>query len=199
MSQHAESDRCAHVLDLLEVWIDGDLDDAEAAAVKEHVDRCESCMAEQQLAMAVVAELRSMPEFDVPARVMQAVKRETRPTLVERFRAFLEDHRIHPVPAFAVISALILIVLVVPQWRPPAERQYTDQEVARAVAETRLALAYVGSVAQRAELRIKERVFNEGVAAQTLRGVRRSLQVIGEAGAATADPLATPRNGMKGS
>jgi len=199
MSQFADLGSCAVVLERLDAWIDGDLDDAEAAAVKEHVDRCESCMAEQQLAMAVVAELRSMPEFDVPARVMQAVKRETRPTLVERFRAFLEDHRIHPVPAFAVISAVILIVLVVPPWRPPAEPQYTDQEVARAVAETRLALAYVGSIAQRAELRVKERILDEGAAAQTVRGVRRSLHLIGEVGAATADQPATPRPQLKGS
>jgi anti-sigma factor RsiW len=199
MSQFADLECCADVLERLDAWIDGDLDDAEAAAVKEHVDRCKSCQAEQQLAMAVVAEFRSMPEFDVPAGVMQTVKRETRPTLVERFRAFLEDHRIHPVPAFAVIAAVILIVLVVSPWRRPAEPQYTDQEVARAVAETRLALAYVGSIAQRAELRVKERILDEGAAAQTVRGFRRSLQVIGEVGAATADQPATPRPQVKGS
>jgi len=199
MSQFADLECCADVLERLDAWIDGDLDDAEAAAVEEHVDRCESCQAEQQLAMAVVAELRSMPEFDVPARVMKTVKRETLPTLVERFRAFFEDHRIRPAPAFAVIAAVILIVLVVTPWRRPAEPQYTDQEIARAVADTRLALAYVGSIAQRAEVRVKERILDEGVAAQTVRGVRRSLQVIGEVGAATADQPATPRPQVKGS
>ena len=199
MSQCAEFESCADVLERLDAWIDGDLDATEADAVKVHVDHCESCRKEHHLAEAVVAELRSMPVFSVPERVMQTVRKDTRPPLVERFRVFLDDVRIRPVPAFAAVVVVILLVLVDSPWRRPAEPQYTDQEVARAVAETRLALAYVGSVAQRAELRIKERVFNEGVAAQTVRGVRRSLQVIGEAGAATADPLATPRNGMKGS
>jgi len=199
MSQCAEFECCADVLERLDAWIDGDLDAAEADAVKVHVDHCESCRKEHHLAEAVVVELRSMPVFNVPERVMQTVRKDTRPPLVERFRVFLEDFRIRPVPAFAAVAVVILLVLVDSPWRRPAEPQYTDQEVARAVAETRLALAYVGSVAQRAELRIKERVFNEGVAAQTVRGVRRSLQIIGEAGAATADPLATPRNAMKGS
>ncbi|MBD3851446.1 MAG: zf-HC2 domain-containing protein [Acidobacteria bacterium] len=199
MSQCAEFESCADVLERLDAWIDGDLDAAEADAVKVHVDHCESCRKEHHLAEAVVAELRSMPVFNVPERVMQTVRKDTRPPLVERFRVFLDDFRIRPVPAFAAVAVVILLVLVDSPWRRPAEPQYTDQEVARAVAETRLALAYVGSVAQRAELRIKERVFDEGVAAQTVRGVRRSLRVIGEAGAATADPLATPRNAMKGS
>jgi anti-sigma factor RsiW len=199
MSQCADFECCVDVLERLDAWIDGDLDAAEAAAVEAHIDHCESCQAEQQLAEAVVAELRSMPDFDIPKSVMQTVRERTRPTLVERFQVFLEDFRIRPVPALAAAAAVALMIFVVSPWRRPTEPQYTDQEIARAVAETRLALAYVGSVARRAELRVKERVLNKGVAAQTVRGVRRSLQVIGEAGAATADPLATPQTQLKGS
>jgi len=199
MSQHAESDRCAHVLDLLEAWIDGDLDDAEAAAVTAHVKQCESCQAERQLAEAVVAELRALPEFDVPERVLQAVRKKTRPTFAEKLGEFVEPFKPRPVPALAAVAAVVVMVLVLSPWRRTPEPQYTDQEVARAVAETKLALAYVGSVSQRAELRIKERVLKEGAAAQTVSGVRRSLRVIGEAGAATVDPPATPRTEMKGS
>ena len=199
MSQHAEHDRCAQVLELLEAWIDGDLDEAEAAAVKAHVDQCESCRAEQQLAEAVVVELRALPEFDLPERVLQAVREKTRPTLAQRLRSFFDDLVSRPVPALAAVAAVVLVVLVLSPSPRPTEPEYTDQEVARAVAETRLALAYVGSIAQRAELRVKERVLNEGAAAQTVRGVRRSLRVIGEAGVATADLPATPRAQVKGS
>ncbi len=199
MSQCADLECCAGVLERLDAWIDGDLDADEAAAVKAHIGLCESCREEHQLAEVVVAELRSMPDFDLPKRVMEAVRKKTHPTLVERLRNFLEEIRIRPVPAFAAVVAVVLMVVVASPWRQPAEPQYTDQEVARAVAETRLALAYVGNVAQRAELRVKQRVFNQGVAAQTVRGVRRSLQVIGEAGAATADPDATPPTQVKGS
>ena len=199
MSPHAEPDRCAQVLELLEAWIDGDLDEAEAAAVKAHVDQCESCRAEQQLAEAVVVELRALPEFDLPERVLQAVREKTRPTLAQRLRSFFDDLVSRPVPALAAVAAVVLVVLVLSPSPRPTEPEYTDQEVARAVAETRLALAYVGSIAQRAELRVKERVLNEGAAAQTVRGVRRSLRVITDAGVATADLPATPRPQVKGS
>ena len=199
MSQRAEPDRCAQVLELLEAWIDGDLDEAEAAAVNAHVDQCESCRAEQQLAEAVVVELRALPEFDLPERVLQAVREKTRPTLAQRLRSFFDDLVSRPVPALAAVAAVVLVVLVLSPSPRPTEPEYTDQEVARAVAETRLALAYVGSIAQRAELRVKERVLNEGAAAQTVRGVRRSLRVIGDAGVATADLPATPRPQVKGS
>jgi len=191
--------QCADVLERLDAWIDGDLDDAEAAAVKAHVDQCESCQAEQQLAETVAAELRALPEFDVPERVMQTVREKTLSTFAERLRAFFDDFVSRPVPALAAVAAVVLIFLVLSPWSRPTEPQYTDQEVARAAAETRLALAYVGSIAQRAELRVKERVLDQGAAAQTVRGVRRSLHVIGEAGAATADLPATPRPQVKGS
>lgn len=199
MSQRADSRSCSDVLERLDAWIDGDLDDAEAAAIKGHVDQCESCRAEQLLAETVVAELRALPRFDVPERVLQAVRRETRPSLVERIRAFLEEYGIRPVPAFAVVAAVVLMVLVISPWRRTTEPQYTEQEIARAAAETRLALAYVGKIAHRAELRVKERVLDEGAAAQTMRGVRRSLHVIGEAGVAAVAVPATPRPQVKGS
>lgn len=199
MSQHPDVRSCADVLDRLEAWIDGDLENGEAAAVKAHIDRCESCRAELQLAEAVVVELRALPEFDAPERVLRAVRNETRVTLAEKLRVFFGNVVIRPAPAIAAAAAVVLVVLVLSPSPRPTEPEYTDQEVARAVAETRLALAYVGSVAQRAELRVKKRVLNEGAAAQTVRGVRRSLRVIGEAGAATADLPATPRPQVKGS
>lgn len=199
MSRHLDLYSCADVLERLEAWIDGDLDDGAAAAVKAHVDRCESCRAEQELAKTVVAELRALPEFDLPERVLQAVREKTRSKLAEGLREFFGGFLSRPVPAFAAVVAVVLMVLVLSPARRPTEPQYTDQEVARAVAETRLALAYVGSIAQRAELRVKDRVLNEGAAARTVRGVRRSLHVIGEAGGAAAESPATPTTHMKGS
>ena len=198
MSQFADLECCEDVLERIDAWIDGDLDVSEAAAVKSHIDQCETCKAERQLAELVVAELRSMPEFDVPDRVLRSVRNIAGSTLGERFRLFLEESRISLVPVAAAV-AVVLIVLVVSPWGRLSEPQYSDQEIARAVAETRLALACIGSVAQRAELRVKEKVLQEGVAAQTVRGVRRSLRVIGEAAAVTADRAVTPRTQVKGS
>jgi len=199
MSQHVDGERCAEVLDWLDAWIDGDLDDARAASVKAHVDRCDSCRAEWQLAETVVSELRALPEFDIPERVLRTIRKKTVPPLEERLRAFLADTVFRRLPALAALAAVVLLVLVLSPWRPPAEPQYADEEVARAAAETRLALAYVGNIAQRAELRVKQRVFEQGVAAQTARGFQRSLKFIGEAGVASADLPATPPPQVKGS
>jgi len=199
MSQFADLESCADVLERLEAWIDGDLDDAEAAAVKAHVDQCESCRAEQQLAEAVVAELRLMPEFDVPEKVLQTVQNKTRPAHEKKLGVFFESFKSRPAPALAAVAAVVVMALVLSPWRRPSEPQYTDQEVARAVAETRLAFAYVGNIAQRAEKRVKARVVDQGAAAQAVRGVWRSLRVIGEAGAETADLPATPPPEVKGS
>jgi len=199
MSRPADHESCARILERLDPWIDGDLADAEAAAVKAHVDQCESCRAEQKLAETVVAELRALPEFDVPERVVKKVRHKTRATLAEGLRGFFGDFVSRPLPALAAVAAVVMMVVVLSPSPRPTEPQYTDQEIARAVAETRLALAYVGSIAQRAEHRVKERVLKEGPAAQTVSGVRRSLRVIGEAGAATVDLPATPGPQTKGS
>ena len=199
MSQHADGERCAEVLNWLDAWIDGDLDDARAASVQAHLDQCDSCRAEWQLAETVVSELRALPEFDLPERVLRTVRNKALPPLAERLRTFLADTVFRPLPAVAAVAAVVLLVLVLSPWRRPAEPQYTDQEVARAAAETRLALAYVGDIAQRAELRVKQRVLEQGVAAQTARGFRRSLKLIGEAASASADLPATPPPQVKGS
>lgn len=199
MSQFAELECCADVLERLDAWIDGDLDETCSAAVKAHIDQCESCRAEQQLAELVLAELRSMPEFDIPERVVQTVQEKTRPAHGNAPDFFFQLIKIRPAPALAAAAAFVVMVLVLAPWRKPPEPQFTDQEIAQAVADTKLALAYVGSIAQRAELRVKERVLEEGAAAQTVSGVRRSLRVIGEAGAAVVDLHATPRTQVKGS
>jgi len=184
---------------MLDAWIDGDLDDAEATAVKKHVDQCESCQAEQKLAETVVAELRALPEFDVPERVVKTVRHKTRATLAEGLRALFGVFVSRPLPTLAAAAAVALMIVVLFPSPRPTEPQYTDQEVARAVAETRLALAYVGSIAQRAELQVKTRVLDKGPAVQTVRGVQRALDFIGEAGIAAADQAATPQTQMKGS
>ena len=80
MSQRADRGRCAEILELLDAWIDGDLDEVEAAAVRAHVDECGSCHEELKLAETVVAELRALPELDVPEGVLQTVRSKTQPT-----------------------------------------------------------------------------------------------------------------------
>jgi hypothetical protein len=199
MPQYSELDRCADVLDRLDAWIDRDLDEAEAAMVEAHLAGCESCQAERRLAEEVVAELRAMPEFEVPARVLQTVRRKTRPGVWERLHSFFEGTIRQPLPTMAALAAVVLMVVVVSQWSGRQEPQYSDEEIRRATEETKLALAYVGILAQRAELRVKEEVFDRGPAARTVRRFGRTFQIIGEMGAVAATPPTTPQPTVKGS
>jgi anti-sigma factor RsiW len=199
MSPRVDSNRCVDVLDRLDAWIDGDLDDAEADSLKTHVDRCESCRAERRLAEEVAAELRAMPDFELPERVLQTVRRKTQPTLMERSRVFFEGSTLRPATAVVALAVVVVMVLLISPRGGPTGPRYTDQEITRATEETKLALAYVGSITRRAELRVTEKIFDDGVATQTVSAVRRSLQIIGGAAAATADLPATPLPHAKGS
>ena len=199
MSQRVDSDRCAEVLDRLDAWIDGDVDESEAATMQAHVDDCEACQRERRLAEELVAELRAMPRFEVPERVLRAVDRRTRPGVVEKIHSFLEGIVRRPLPAMAAVAAVLVAVVVMTPWNRSSVPEYSEQEISRAADDLRLAFAYVGDVTRRAEVRVKERVFDEGVAAQTLRSVRRSFRIIGEVGTTATGPAATPQPTVKGS
>jgi hypothetical protein len=199
MLQRVDGQGCTDILNRLDAWIDGDLGESEAALVEAHIDRCASCRAARQVAEEMVVELRSLPDFKVPERVLRAVRTRVRPTLWEKLKDILDGSMQRPVTAGAVLAVVVLVVVTVSPWRDRSALQYTDQEIERATEETKLALAYVGSITRRAELRVKKKIFDDGVAAQTVSGVRRSLKIIGGAAAATADLPATPLPNVKGS
>lgn len=199
MSQRVESGRCAEVLDRLEAWIDGDLDEREGAEMRSHVDDCESCRRERQLAEELAAELRALPEFEIPERVVRAVHRKTSLGVMEKLRSIFEDAVRRPFPAMAAVAAVLVALVVISPWTRRSEPEYSEQEIVRAASELRLAFAYVGDITRRAEVRVKERVIDDGVAAQTMRGVRRSFQIIGGVGTRSTSPAATPQPTVKGS
>ena len=199
MSQRAENQRCHDTLERIEAWIDGDLDPIEAVAVESHVERCASCQAARREAQEVVSELRSLPEFPVPERVLQTVVEEARPNVWDRLADALGGSIFRPLPALAALAAFVFAIFFVAPWRGTDGPEYSKQEVDRVAAETKLALAYVGSVARRVEMRVKERVLDDGVTGETVRGVNRSLKFIGEAAAAPAGLPATPLPHAKGS
>jgi hypothetical protein len=94
----------------------------------------------------------------------------------------------------AAAAAVVLVVVVFGPWQSPSSSDYGESEIARAAEETRLAIALVGSVARRGEASLADKVLRDGVAIETVRGINRSLQIIGEAAAsaAAADVPATP-------
>ena len=199
MSQQVEFDGCADVLDRLDAFLDGDLDRAEAIAVEAHLAGCSACQAEHRLAEEVLIELRALPEFEVPAPVLEAVSSETGAGGWEKFSAIVGSAVRRPLPAAAAVAAVVVAVVLVSPWGGRQSSQYSEEEIRRATEETKLALAYVGDITRRAELRVKEKVLDQGVAAKTVRDVSRTFQIIGGMGAGAANPPATPQPTVKGS
>ena len=165
-----------------------------------HVERCPECEAERRLADEIRAGLRGLPEFDVPDRVIKAVRDQTTPTIGERARGLLDAVFARPVPAMAAVAAIVLFMLAVVPWRqsetPP---RYTAEEVERAAEETKLALAYVSSITRRAELQVRRRVFEDGAVSATVRGISRSLDWTGTAAGAEPTTTVLPKQNHEGS
>lgn len=199
MSQRVDIAGCAEVLERLDAWVDGELDEALAAAVAAHIDDCESCRREWLLAQEVVEELRAMQRFELPQRVLAAAHAENTGTVMPRPAAFFDGVLRRPLPTLAAVAVVVVMVVLAIPWRTAPRAQYSDREVSRAASDVRLAFAYVDAISRRAEVRIRAKVFDQDVAAQTVRGVRRSFQMIGGVGGIATSPPATPQPRVKGS
>ena len=199
MPQQFESGGCAEVLERLETWIDGDLEGAEAAAVEEHLADCTACQDEHRVAEQIRAELRALPELDVPARVLRAVDRHTRARALDKLATVLASAVRRPLPVAAAAAAVVLAIVLIAPWEGRHETVYSDAEIYQATQETKLALAYIGNITRRAELRVKERVLDQGVAVKTMRDVSRTFQMIGGMGSGAVKPPVTPYPTVKGS
>lgn len=170
MPQSFEPLRCDQACDRLEAWIDGDLDRQAADEVRRHVEGCPSCRRELELAEEVRATLRDLPGFEPPARVLQAVRSAT----VEQPAPIVGWTR--PVAAVTAVAAAVLLALSLAPERKASTPQTNAAEVERVTAETRLALAYLGSAARRAEARVKSSVIEDRAVVATLNGVSTSLR-----------------------
>jgi predicted anti-sigma-YlaC factor YlaD len=192
MSQRADLGNCSNVLERLEAWVDGELDASEAAGLEMHIAQCTSCRTAKSEAEELVTGLRSLPEFEVPAHVLQSVPGFARPPVWARFGRSLTTSARRPAPAVAAIALVVLAIILVAPWRNPPTPKYTDHEIERATHEVRLAFAYVGSAVQRAELSVKRRVLDDGAVIRTVHGLGQTMKVMGGAATATAELPATP-------
>ena len=173
---------CADVLDRIEAWIDGDLEPKEAGVLEAHVERCPECEAERRLADEIRAGLRGLPELDVPDRVIKAVRDQTAPTIGERARGLLDTIVARPVPAVAAVAAIVLFMFAIgPLRQSETPPRYSAEEVERAAEETKLALAYVGSIARYAERQARHKVLSDDAVSGTLREISRSIKWTGAA------------------
>jgi len=191
---------CAEVFDRLDAWVDGDLEASEASRMQAHVEGCSGCREEHRFAEEIRAELRGMPELDPPERVLAAVQEAAGPTASERLNGVLGWLTLRPAQAAVGVAAVAILLLAIVPRSERSQPQYTDREIRRATAETRLALAYVGNAARRAERGVRKKVLEEREFAATVRGISRTLSWAGETGVAQPTTVpASPTNTSKGS
>jgi len=137
---------CEWVLEHLDAFVDHELGAAGHAAVTAHCARCASCTRDLEMAIRVRKLLRTMPAFEVPARVVEAAERQIRSgaTVVA-----LPPRRAARLLRTAAVLAAVLIVVVAGAWLVERQREAREQaaaeaDVRRAGAQLALAFSYVG-------------------------------------------------------
>lgn len=180
---------CYDALDLIEPYVDGDLDPAEAGCLRSHLEGCRSCAAEWMLARRIQAELRALPQLDCPPEIVERVRREGaqgaqilpfRPPV--RGRGAVMPFRIARIGAAAALLALALgggALFIRSQQQP---RQPSAAEVARATQQARYALAYLGKVSRQASLDVRNDVLGRRVVLRAAHTVSHTIGIsLGEA------------------
>lgn len=173
---------CDEVLDNLEAFLDGDLEAAEAARIRTHLEGCSSCAAELTLAERIQRELRSLPQLDCPPEVLERVQRAGGKVV-----PFVRPERSgqplrRPSLPLRLVAAAALVALTLGGGLiflrfQEQNQQPSAAEIARAEREARFALAYFGKVSRRASLDLRDQVIEKRLLLPATRSVARSLSL----------------------
>jgi hypothetical protein len=195
MPRSDEQSSCKRAFEVMEAWIDGDLEPAAGDEMSDHVQGCPVCRAELEAAKGMRATLRNLPGFDLPDHVLDAVRSET----VDRVGRlpggmWSAGPAWRPIAFAAAIASALLVAVVIRSGRQAPPPQPAAAEVERVTAETRLALAYLGDAARRAQARVKVRLVDDRAVITTVNGFRSTLSWARE-----ADVKRNPKSGTEGS
>lgn len=174
--------------ELLEPYLDGDLDDGARTDLMTHLAECASCTAELERARAVRSALRELPIADCPSgvvdRVLDVARQESaaslRPkvvTLGRNRRWAGRPHALWLTAAAAFLAAIAAVTLLdrgpltsrsTPVSGPELGQQITTdhvtpEEVARAEQEARLALALFAQLSDRVGDIVQEEVIGRRI------------------------------------
>lgn len=168
---------CDIALDLVEPYVDGDLEPAEAGRLRAHLEGCSACAGELALAQRIQRELRALPQLDCPPEIVERVRREGAQILP--FRSPVRNSAGLPFRLVAAAAVLALAVgggaLFVRSQQQP--RQPSAAEVARATQQARYALAYLGRVSRQASLDVRDDVLARRVVLPAARSVSHSIGI----------------------
>lgn len=138
---------CSAFLDQLDAWLTGEI---ESEQMWTHHDNCASCRLEARLAREIGGIMTALPELTGPEIAIPAAPGlQPGRSLLDRLLGTWRQPLVF-VPALA----LVLAVLLVPQWRTPPTaiepelviidgQEYTREEIQKAAADLELALRYL--------------------------------------------------------
>jgi anti-sigma factor RsiW len=150
---------CEEALDLLEPSLDGELAPGEESRLRSHLTGCHACAAELALAVRIQKELRALrPAVVLPFPPQRRVAR----------------------PARRLAAAAMLVVtigggLYLGQVRTRPAASPSPEEIARATAEARFALAYVGRVSRHTGLDLRNGILHRRMPLATEEPGKESL------------------------
>jgi len=159
MTEQIETLRCEEALDLLEPSLDGELAPGEESRLRSHLAGCRACAAELALATRIQKELRALR----PAAVLPFPSRRRAAWPVRRLAAA------------AMLVATIGGGLYLGHVRTRPAASPSPEEIARATAEARFALAYVGRVSRHTGLDLRNGIFHRRMPLATEESGKESL------------------------
>ncbi|RMH16663.1 MAG: hypothetical protein D6696_17675 [Acidobacteria bacterium] len=179
MSEHRDFHvpaACAAIDELLEPYVDGELNAAARARIDRHLASCPACAEQLELARRVGAGLRALPPQSCPPRVTRAVLAQAERAAQSGgfWRRLLPapPPRWRPALALLLLAALSFAVLRRPPATPPP---VPAADVAQAEEEVKLALAYLGRIGAQAGTAVRKEVFAERLATPLARSFRGAL------------------------
>jgi mycothiol system anti-sigma-R factor len=178
VSRWPEDPRCAETRETVELYLDGELDGESCVRIRAHLERCSTCAAQIQLAREIQSELRSLPELEAPAPVLERILERTvhrrRPAAATRWWA------IWPRPVWGALAAaglaLVLGLAVFSERGSTPEPVLPDAAtLERATAEARYALAKTGLLTAKAGAAVRDKALRDRVVRPTRQGLNQAL------------------------
>ena len=112
---------CKGIKNQLSDYIDGQLSEAAAGEVAQHLESCPGCRQAYKDMTRLVGFMREIDTVDEPADLVQNVRSrlESKPSVWDRFRDLISTPAFRVPAAATVLAAALLLVLYVPGEREP--------------------------------------------------------------------------------